>query len=163
MLQAFKPTTLLKRDSNTVVLLWNLRSFLGNLFSRTSAVAASVNWLCQYLSFLSNCSIYFSWWASVGYPTLLISWFINFNHSLPKRIVLIHGLFSYNFWNMSTIVGWSFTNGTDVFRGYPGWRWHWQIFGIFRLQCADRDSSCNNFTSCIQKTANAAATNMEKT
>ena len=39
-----------------------------------------------------------------------------------KEIVWIHGPFSKNFRNMSTIAGWSFTKGTDLFRGAPGCR-----------------------------------------
>ena len=39
-----------------------------------------------------------------------------------KEIVWIHGPFTKNFRNMSTIAGWSFTKGTDLFRGAPGCR-----------------------------------------
>ena len=35
-LQAFRPTTLLKRDSYTGVFLWNLRNFEEDLFRKTS-------------------------------------------------------------------------------------------------------------------------------
>ena len=41
-----------------------------------------------------------------------------------KEIVCIHRSFSYNFQNMSAIVGWSFTEGTDLFRDALGWQWH---------------------------------------
>ena len=41
-----------------------------------------------------------------------------------KEIVWIRGPFSKNFWNKSTIAGWSFTKGTDPFQGAPGCRWH---------------------------------------
>ena len=42
-LQAWKHGTLLKRDSNTDVFLWNLRNFLKNLFYKTPRVVASGN------------------------------------------------------------------------------------------------------------------------
>ena len=37
-----------------------------------------------------------------------------------KEIVWIDGPFSKNFRNMLTIAGWSFTEGTDLFRGASG-------------------------------------------
>ena len=40
-MQAWGPATLLKRDSNTGVFLWNLRSFSEHLFYKTPPVAAS--------------------------------------------------------------------------------------------------------------------------
>ena len=45
---------------------------------------------------------------------------LDINIATRKEIVSIHELFSNNFWNMSTIAGWSFTVGTDIFRGVPG-------------------------------------------
>ena len=39
-----------------------------------------------------------------------------------KEIVWIQGPFSKNFQNMSAVAGWSFTEGTDLFRGAPGCR-----------------------------------------
>ena len=41
-----------------------------------------------------------------------------------NETVWIHGPFSKNFRNMSTIVGWLFTEGTDLFQRAPSWRWH---------------------------------------
>ena len=58
--------------------------------------------------------------------------FITYNIVTQKEIVWIHGPFSKNFRNISTIVGWSFTEGTDLFQGVLRWRWHWRNVGIFR-------------------------------
>ena len=39
-------------------------------------------------------------------------------------LVWIHEPFLQNFRNMSIVAEWSFAEGTDLFRGAPGWRWH---------------------------------------
>ena len=52
-LQAFRPATLLKRDSNTVVFLWNLRNFsehLHWLLLNIKIISASFNWWIKCLA-----------------------------------------------------------------------------------------------------------------
>ena len=44
-----------------------------------------------------------------------------------KEIVWVHRPFSYNFWNMLKIAGWSFSDGADFskhLKRISGWRWH---------------------------------------
>ena len=52
-LQAWRPATLLKRDSNTVVSLWNTVEFSRQLFYRTPPMAASKQ-LSSILEILFN-------------------------------------------------------------------------------------------------------------
>ena len=92
-LQALNSKTLSKRDSNTGVFLWNLRNFSEHLFYGTPLMAASVNWLCQYLSSLSIFLGHFPRWKCVwGYSTLFILWFINFNIGLSSVALVLLGL-----------------------------------------------------------------------
>ena len=46
-LLAWRPATLLKRDSNTLAFLWILRNFYDHLFFRTPLVDASVDYASE--------------------------------------------------------------------------------------------------------------------
>ena len=72
--------------------------------------------------------------------SFMTKWFTFYNILVKwKETVWIHRPFSYNFWNISTMPGWLFTEGTNLFRGALGWQWHWRNFGIFEQQYADSD------------------------
>ena len=77
-LQALRPATLLKTDSNTSVFLWNWRSFFMNsFFYRTPPVAASVVFAANQGNI--------QWTITLGYNQRLSWKYCNYYHSSLYR------------------------------------------------------------------------------
>ena len=80
ILQAFRPKTLLKRDSNTNVSLWNLRNFSEYLFWRASAND------CFYISTMNNVNGWYKCIVSFSLSQVSLNYILFTNHDFQQRI-----------------------------------------------------------------------------